>query len=52
MPVFFDTDVLAYAFRGSDPRPQQVAHDLILRHLVDDEAIISTQVVVEFANAC
>jgi len=51
MRVFFDTNVFVYAFGGNDPRKQRTAHELIGRCLVDHEAVISTQVLVELTSA-
>ena len=46
---FLDTNVLLYAYDGSNPRNQQVARGL-LRQAVAGGAAISTQVPAEFAS--
>jgi predicted nucleic acid-binding protein len=46
---FLDTNVLLYAYSPVDPRKQQIAHDLV-RRAVLGEAVISTQVLGEFAS--
>lgn len=45
MTVFFDTNLLAYAFDGGSPDKQARARQLIVEHASD--AVISTQVMVE-----
>ena len=47
---FLDTNVLLYAYSPVDARKQQIAHDLV-RRAVLGEAVISTQVLGEFASA-
>src|SRR5271170_3412958 len=48
--VFFDTNVLVYQFDQSDLIKQRQAIDLIERHILDKQAVISSQVVQEFMN--
>ncbi len=50
MAIFIDTNIIIYGLLGQDPDRQPVA-----QHLIDDlwgrgEAVISSQVLVEFAN--
>ena len=46
--VFFDTNVLVYAFDSSDTRKQKAAFSLIEKALKTDIACISTQILCEF----
>jgi predicted nucleic acid-binding protein len=46
---FLDTNILLYAYSPVDPRKQQIAEDLV-RRAVLGEAVISTQVLGEFAS--
>lgn len=48
--VFFDTNILVYQFDQSEPVKQHKAIELIERHIVDKQAVISSQVVQEFMN--
>ena len=48
--VFFDTNILVYQFDQSDPVKQSKAIELIERHILDKQAVISSQVVQEFMN--
>ncbi len=53
MRCFFDTNILLYQYDASDPRKQSIADTLIKKSLVDQEFVISTQVMMEFYNvAC
>jgi predicted nucleic acid-binding protein len=46
--VFIDTNVLVYAYSTSDTLKQQKSRSALL----DNECIISTQVINEFCNVC
>src|ERR1700690_503915 len=48
--AFFDTNVLVYQFDQSDLVKQRQAIDLIERHILDKQAVISSQVMQEFMN--
>jgi len=48
--VFFDTNVLVYAYDRREPAKQRVARALLEEKAVDKEGAISTQVVQEFCN--
>lgn len=50
--VFFDTNVLVYRFDGADAAKRLRAHELFAQHVRDGDAVISTQVMTEFAAAC
>ena len=50
--VFFDTNVLVYRFAGADVVKRLRAHELWTQHVRDGAAVISTQVMTEFAAAC
>lgn len=45
---FLDTNVLVYAYDGTDPAKQRIAQDLV-RRAVAGEIVTSTQVLAEFA---
>lgn len=47
---FLDTNVLVYAYDGTDPAKQRIAQDLV-RRAVAGEIATSTQVLAEFAAA-
>jgi predicted nucleic acid-binding protein len=48
--VFFDTNILVYQFDQSEPAKQSKAIELIERHILAKQAVISSQVVQEFIN--
>jgi predicted nucleic acid-binding protein len=48
MKAFFDTNVLVYLFDGSTPAKQHKARELLTRHTVAGETVLSTQVLQEF----
>ncbi len=50
--VFFDTNVLVYAYDNRDAAKQKVARVLLTEKAVDADSAISTQVVQEFCNVC
>ena len=47
---FFDTNVLVYQFDRSSPDKQQRAQELIGQSILDETAVISSQVIQEFMN--
>ena len=48
MPLaFFDTNVLVYCVDPRSPAKQAVARDLVARHAVAAEGVLSTQVLIE-----
>ena len=47
-PDFLDTNVLVYAYDDLSPRKQQIAQEL-LRRAMKGEAVVSSQVLAEFA---
>ena len=49
-PDFLDTNVLVYAFDTGNPHKQKVSREL-LRNGIAGRAVISTQVLAEFASA-
>ncbi len=51
MAVFFDTNVLVYAFDLGEPEKREVARTLIREHLMVGDGIISVQVLREFYSA-
>lgn len=48
--VFFDTNVLVYAYDNRDQAKQQAARALLKLRAVNNDGVISTQVVQEFCN--
>ena len=50
MSFFLDSNVLIYANDRRDSRKQQIAKELIARGLREKSAVVSTQVLAEFAN--
>ena len=50
--VFFDTNVLVYRFDGAEVAKRSRAHELFAQHVRGGSAVISTQVMTEFAAAC
>lgn len=48
--AFFDTNVLIYQFDRTAPDKQKRAIDLIEQHILEERAVISSQVVQEFMN--
>jgi predicted nucleic acid-binding protein len=48
--VFFDTNVLVYQFDQSDKLKQRKAIELIEHHILNKNAVVSSQVVQEFIN--
>jgi len=46
--VFFDTNILVYAFDAADPRKQTIARNLIRDHGSTGNLYLSTQVLQEF----
>ena len=50
--VFFDTNVLVYRFDGADAVKRSRAHELFSQRVRGGTAVISTQVMTEFAAAC
>ena len=50
MKVFLDTNVIVYANDPRDPGKQMAALDLIRRHMSSGAAVISTQVIAEYAS--
>jgi len=48
--VFFDTNILVYAYDNRDPKKQQVARALLEERAIDENGKISTQVVQELCN--
>ena len=51
MPKFFDTNVLVYAFDDGEPGKREVARELIYRHLISGNGLLSVQVLREFYSA-
>ena len=49
-PIFFDTNVLVYAYEPDDPRRRQRALSLVREAMREDRCVISTQVMQEFYN--
>src|SRR5437016_6144086 len=49
MRVFFDTNVLVYAYDPRDPRKLQIAAELIAQGIRTSTGVISAQVLSEFA---
>lgn len=47
--AFLDTNIIVYANDGADPRKQDVALELVARHLRAGTGVISTQVMQEYA---
>ncbi len=45
---FIDTNILVYAFDKKEPEKQKIAADLLSQAIIDESAIISTQVLSEF----
>jgi predicted nucleic acid-binding protein len=52
MLVFFDTNIIVYAEDAADPKKQQRAAQCIAEHFRRGEAVVSTQVLQEYFNAC
>ena len=50
MRSLLDTNILVYADTGDDPRRQQRALQLIREHRLGGHAVLSVQVLQEFAN--
>lgn len=50
MRSLLDTNILVYADTGDDPRRQQRALQLIREHRLGGRAVLSVQVLQEFAN--
>ncbi|MCF6236220.1 MAG: PIN domain-containing protein [Gammaproteobacteria bacterium] len=48
--VFFDTNILVYAYDTSDPAKQKIAKDLILKNIRNAQGWLSIQVFGEFFN--
>lgn len=48
--VFFDTNILVYQFDRTSPAKQKRAQQLIGQHILEENAVISSQVVQEFMN--
>ena len=48
MRYFFDTSVLVYLFDSGSPRKQSVARDLLEKHGLAGDMLLSTQVLQEF----
>lgn len=46
--VFFDTNILVYQLDGRDRRRQSISRALVKEAALQDEAVISTQVLQEF----
>ena len=51
MPAFFDTNVLIYAVDREEPEKSEVARALVEEHLVEEDGMISVQVLREFYSA-
>lgn len=51
MPVFFDTNILVYAFDEGEPEKRAVARKLVDEHLVEGDGMLSVQVLREFYSA-
>jgi predicted nucleic acid-binding protein len=51
MPVFFDTNILVYAFDEGEPEKRAVARQLVDEHLVEGDGMLSVQVLREFYSA-
>lgn len=49
-PVFFDTNVLVYAYDNREPDKRQTARALLEERAIDPDGKISTQVLQEFCN--
>ena len=47
---FFDTNIFVYHVDSSDPRKNNIAHELIRESIVRDNTVISYQVVQEWLN--
>lgn len=48
--VFFDTNILVYQFDQTAPGKQKRAKELLEKHILEEQAVISSQVVQEFIN--
>jgi predicted nucleic acid-binding protein len=48
MSAFFDTNIFVYADDGSAPKKQACAIDLIAKHRLKNEALVSLQVLQEY----
>jgi len=48
--VFFDTNILVYAYDKHDPAKQHIAKDLLLDHIRKQNGYVSLQVFGEFFN--
>ena len=46
--VFIDSNVFIYAYTGDDEQKHSIARDLLCKHILDDEIILSVQILNEF----
>jgi predicted nucleic acid-binding protein len=49
--AFFDTNVLVYAYDKHEPEKQKKAQELLIDAIVQENAVLSVQVLSEFFNA-
>jgi len=49
--IFIDTNIFVYALVSNDVSRHPAAHDLLKKHLLDENVFISTQVLGEFYSA-
>jgi predicted nucleic acid-binding protein len=47
---FLDTNIFVYSFDQRDPKKQRIAQEIILKSLVDNKGVISSQIIQEFFN--
>jgi predicted nucleic acid-binding protein len=50
--IFIDTNIFVYTVDKFDKRKQEIARKLVKEAVLNDTAVISTQVLQEFYNAC
>jgi predicted nucleic acid-binding protein len=50
--IFIDTNILVYTVDKFDRNKQKIARKLVKEAILNDTAVISTQVVQEFYNVC
>lgn len=50
MRVFFDTNVLVYCTDKQSPAKQVIARDLVEKHSIAGQVVLSTQVLIELYN--
>jgi predicted nucleic acid-binding protein len=50
--IFIDTNILVYTVDKFDKTKQKIARELVKEAIINDTAVISTQVLQEFYNVC